>query len=253
MGLIDSPRLTQQDRAAWSALERYDRQLADSPTWPAREHHAHQIIRDFAAAGECYASTSWGKDSTCLAHLVATSGIRLPLVYVRMKTWENPDCLTVRDVFLAKYGDLVDYHEYSVTGGTRWWHAASAEQLTQNGSHVGSQFAEAEQRHGRRHITGVRGEESRIRRMAMGKWGESGLSACRPVGNWTAIDIYAYLHRHNLPIHPAYAMSFGGKLDRRWLRVSPIGGISSAHKQRAEWEQRYYPELVRLDEKEGTP
>ena len=239
--LIDSPRLTDTDRAAWDNLERYDRAFAAAFP-PAKIQRAHQVIRDFAAAGPCYVSTSWGKDSTVVAHLAATSGVRLPLVYVRMRQWENPDCLTVRDQFLDLYGDAVDYHEYEVDGGPRWWDDAPLQQ--RSGSHVGNQFAEADRTHGGRHITGVRGEESRIRDMAMAIWGEAGPRACRPIGRWTAIDVFAYLHLHDLPVHPAYAMSFGGTKDRRWIRVSPIGGISNAHKDRADWEERYYPDIV---------
>jgi phosphoadenosine phosphosulfate reductase len=245
--LIDSPRLTPADRQAWAALERYDTALAALPSWPAKEQHAQQVIRDFAAGGPCYASTSWGKDSTCMAHLVATSGVVLPVVYVRMRRWENPDCLTVRDQFLDRYGDQVDYHEYWVDGGPRWWDGPDQTTL-KSGSHVGSQFAEAERHHGTRHISGVRGDESRMRQMAMGRWGEAGPSACRPIGRWRATDVYAYLHRHDLPVHSAYAMSFGGHLDRQWLRVSPIGGITQAHKQRADWEAAYYPDIVRQEQ-----
>ena len=240
--LIESPRHTPGDLAAWRELERYDNVLA--ARFPAGKiAHAHGVIRKFAEAGPCYASTSWGKDSTVVAHLVATSGITLPLVYVRMRVWENPDCLTVRDRFLATYGQFVDYHEYEVDGGARWWDPAFQKRA---GSHVGGQFAEANRAHGGRHITGVRGEESRLRDMAMAIWGEAGPNACRPIGRWTAVDVFAYLHRYNLPIHPAYAMSYGGAKDRRWIRVSPIGGISNAHKDRADWEERYYPDIVSI-------
>ena len=55
---------------------------------------------------------------------------------------------------------------------------------------------------------------------------------------------FAYLYRHDLPIHPAYAMSFGGALDRRWIRVSAVGGERGAEKARADWEEYYYPEIV---------
>lgn len=240
--LIDHQRITARDRAAWDRLARYDAATAADPRWPAREEHARQTIRDFAATGPCYASTSWGKDSTVVAHLAATSGVRLPLVYVRMRRWENPDCLLVRDAFLADYGDAVDYHEYWVDGGRRWWEADETD--LKPGQHVSGQFDEASRRHGRRHISGVRGEESKMRGMVMSRWGEAGPGACRPIGRWTAVDVFAYLHRYNLPIHPAYACSHGGRLDRRWIRVSPIGGISQSHKQRADWEAHYYPEIV---------
>ena len=240
--LIESPRHTPADLAAWAELERYDAKFADRfPGW--KIERAKKAIRDFAAAGPCYASTSWGKDSTVVAHLAATCGIRLPLVFVRMKTWENPDCLTVRDQFLAQYGDLVDYREYEVEGGARWWDTALK---PRTGSHVAGQFDAPARDFSPRHITGVRGEESRLRDMVMAIWGEAGPGACRPIGRWTAVDVFAYLHKFDLPVHPAYAMSHGGARDRRWLRVSPIGGITAAHKQRADWEEAYYPDVVSL-------
>lgn len=37
---------------------------------------------------------------------------------------------------------------------------------------------------------------------------------------------------------------FGGRLDRRWIRVSTIGGIRGADKERADWETTYYPDIV---------
>lgn len=240
--LIASPRHTVADLAAWEGWERYDRILSQAAWWPSRERKARQVIRDFAAAGPCYASTSWGKDSTCAAHLVATSGIRLPLVYVRMRRWENPDCLAVRDAFLAEYGHLVDYHEYEVDGSVRWWEAASDYQAPK--AHAAGYFTQPDADFGKRHISGVRAEESRIRRIAQARWGDAGPGACRPLGRWKGTDVYAYLYRHGLPVHPAYAMSYGGTLDRIWLRVSPIGSVTNAHKGRSEWEQRYYPDVI---------
>ena len=242
--LIDSPRLSVADRDAWDRLVRYDVALAAGMPLDAMAERARQTIRDFAEVGRCYASTSWGKDSTCMSHLVATSGVRMPLVYVRMRRWENPDCLTVRDAFLAEYGHLVDYDEYEVDGGARWWDA-EADHKPRSGGHATHYFREADRRHGARHISGVRAEESRIRQLAQARWGDASVGACRPLGRWTAVHIYAYLHREDLPIHPAYAMSYGGLLDRRWLRVSPIGSTVQAHKNRADWETHYYPEIVR--------
>lgn len=179
MPLIDSARHTAADLDAWARLERYDAHFARAMP-AAKVEHARQVIRDFADAGPCYVSTSWGKDSTVVAHLAATSGVHLPLVYVRMRHWENPDCLTVRNQFLAAYGDAVSYHEYEVDGGPRWWDDIDLQQRT--GSHVGNQFAEADRAHGGRHITGVRGEESRIRDMAMAIWAKPAPTPAAPSG-----------------------------------------------------------------------
>ena len=65
---------------------------------------------------------------------------------------------------------------------------------------------------------------------------------------WTCADVLVTdppsLAKHDLPVHPAYAMSFGGRLDRIWLRVSPIGSITNSHKGRADWEAHYYRDVM---------
>lgn len=240
MGLIDSPRLTPQDRDAWHRLARYDDALAHTARMDKVEMLAQHTIRDFAAAGACYVSTSWGKDSTVLAHLASECGVRLPLIYVRVRHWANPDCDLVRDAFLDRWD--CDYHEVEVEAtALRWWDQGADEA---EGRTLGGGFREAERRYGDRHISGVRGEESKLRDMVMARWGEAGPHACRPIGRWSALDVFAYLARHDLPVHPAYAMSYGGTLDRRWLRVASIGGIRGADRQRATWEAHYYPDIV---------
>lgn len=238
--LIDSPRITPPDRAHWDQLEKYDAILATDPQLEARADRARQVIRDFADAGPCYTSTSWGKDSTVLAHLAATSGVRLPLVWVRVAHWENPDCPAVRDAFLGQFGHAVDYHEYEVEAtAPRWWEAGADDAPTTLRTSRGG-FTHAERDHGARHISGIRAEESRIRAIAQARWGDAGPKAARPIGRWTAVEVFAYLHAHNLPVHPAYAMSHGGHLDRRWLRVSSLGGLRGADRGRSEWEEHYY-------------
>ena len=140
----------------------------------------------------------------------------------------------------------MDYHEYEVEAtAPRWWEDGADEApLSQRTSRGGFTLAECE--HGKRHISGVRAEESRVRRIAMARWGTIGPYAARPIGNWSAVDIFAYLHKYDLPIHPAYAMSMAGHYDRRWLRVSSLGGIRGAERSRADWEAAYYPEIVSL-------
>lgn len=244
MPLIDSPRLSDLDRQAWARLERYDARLAARLPLDEMADKARQVIRDFAAAGPCYVSVSWGKDSVVVAHLAATSGVRLPMVWVRVRRWENPDCPAVRDAFLAEYGDRVDYREYVVSASAaRWWEpGAEVESVSRRTSRAG--FTLAEKDFGPRHISGIRAEESRVRRIAQARWGHASDAACRPIGDWTAVQVFAYLHRHDLPVHPAYAMSYGGRLDRRWLRVSSLGGVRGADRGRAEWERHYYRDVV---------
>ncbi|HAT1184537.1 phosphoadenosine phosphosulfate reductase family protein [Corynebacterium striatum] len=243
MPLIESPRITTADQKAWDELARYDRLLATRLPLDDLAEHGREMIREFAAQGGCYVSTSWGKDSVVVAHMAATSGLTLPLVWVRVDKWENPDCPTVRDAFLEEYGAQVDYHEISVPASAqRWWDNNLEESSTKRTSRAG--FDEAAQRFGDRHISGIRAEESRVRRISQARWKGMSARACRPIGEWSATDVFAYLHKYDLPVHPAYAMSYGGRRDRRWLRVSSLGGVRGADKGRAEWEAAYYGDIV---------
>ena len=243
--LVDSPRLTRADRAAWDRLARYDRALAGRLPLEEMADRARGVIRDFVAAGPCYASTSWGKDSTVLAHLVATCGVDVPLVWVRVERWENPDCLPVRDQFLAQFPQMRPLYEEIEVEATapRWWETGAEDSSSAARTSRGG-FTIAESRHGARHISGIRAEESRVRRIAQARWGDASERACRPIGEWSAVDVFAYLERFGLPVHPAYAMSHGGKMDRRWLRVSSLGGLRGADRGRSEWESSYYPDVV---------
>jgi phosphoadenosine phosphosulfate reductase len=69
-------------------------------------------------------------------------------------------------------------------------------------------------------------------------------NTCWPIGRWSAKDVYGWLKVNDLPVHPAYACTSGGFLDRDWLRVGIIGGPKGVHMGRAAWEWEYYPEIM---------
>lgn len=243
--LIESSRITPQDRAVWDRLTVYDKALANAPRLNQLETEARTVIEAFAEAGPCYASTSWGKDSTVLTHLVATTGLDIPLIWVRVKHWENPDCPLVRDAFFDQHPHMKALYEEIEVEATaaRWWENGADDANPSDRTSRGG-FTLAEQKHGKRRLTGVRAQESRHRRIAMARWGTAGPYAARPIGYWDATDIFAYLHKHDLPIHPAYAQSAGGYYDRQWLRVGSLGGLRGADRGRSEWEARYYPDVI---------
>lgn len=227
MALIDSPRLTAADRAAWERQQMLDQRMAEALAGRMERlaDTARQVIEDFAAAGPCYAGTSWGKDSTVVAHLVATSAVadQVPLVWIRTVGWrtdriDNPDVPAVRDAFLDRYPRMA-YREES--GGPR----------------------ELADRLGDRYISGVRAAESATRKLAMRAHGVATARTCRPIGHWTHAELWAYLILHDLPIHPAYAMTYGGQLDRSTLRVHRFGSEQGAYHGRIEWERTYYPDV----------
>jgi len=94
-------------------------------------------------------------------------------------------------------------------------------------------------------VSGVRGEESGVRKLRMRRWGTSSERTCAPIGWWCGGDVFAYLHQHDLPVHPAYAMSFGGTLDRNRIRVASLGGERGTGFGRRDWEHRYYRDAFR--------
>lgn len=232
--LIASPRLSRADIDAWAARERTDART--SALGRDRDATALDVLRVFVAGRRGYVGVSWGKDSVVVADLAIRAGIDWPLVWVRVEGRENPDCPAVRDAFLAihpgaRYDEIV---------------AAAGRDLTS-----GDGFAEAVQRHGPAHVSGVRGEESRTRALRMRRWGTDTANTCAPIGWWTGAEVFAYLYRRGLPAHPAYAMSRGGLLDRDRLRVASLGGDRGTGMGRREWELHYYPEETRaaLDER----
>lgn len=69
-------------------------------------------------------------------------------------------------------------------------------------------------------------------------------STCWPIMWWSARDVYGYLARHDLPVHPSYAMTRGGLEDRDQLRVSIIGGKKGRGFGRQQWERFYYDDVL---------
>ena len=232
--LIASRRHSRADLDAWAVHERTD--ALNVEQWrtklPAMADRAVDTIAAWASEGNGYCGVSWGKDSVVVAHLVARAraerGVDVPLVWVRIDEHEQPDCPLVRDAFLAAH--QLDYHEVHAPIGSRRMSAAG--------------FRLARQQYGERHISGVRAEESATRRMLVAQLGVDGGKHLRPIARWTADHVYAYLHAHDLPIHPAYACSLGGRLERGRIRVGALGGHRGEGHGRAEWEQRYYPEVA---------
>lgn len=241
MSLIPSPRHSADDLAVWARLERLDRLrvLQGSRRMDRLESTAMGHIREFLETGPAWVGTSWGKDSVVVAHLARRVDPEIPVCWVVTPKWETPECWAVRDAFNEAHPGL--YREYSdhelpisVDGGT--------------GLPV-ALINDAEdwppvQDFGPRYITGVRSEESASRKSRQRRYGVASKNTCAPITTWRGDDVFAYLCRYDLPIHPAYAMSRGGLLDRRWLRVAPLGGIRGIGMGRRQWERHYYEDII---------
>lgn len=232
--LIQSPRHSPADLEAWQRVERTAEVHARLNSFRRQLQRSTDALLSFTGAGSGYAGVSWGKDSTVLAHMIATLCPRWPLIWVRVEPIVNPDCDLVRDAFLkqhpaSRYEEIVAHCHRDSSG----WHASGT---------LERGFAQAAERYGERYITGIRAEESGIRKLRVAKHGLFSRNTCAPIGWWSAWDVWAYLHTRGAPIHPAYACSMNGLLDNGRLRVSSLGGERGTGMGRREWEERYYGE-----------
>ncbi len=232
MPLIEptADRLSAEDREAWEYDYGQDLKHRQDPWLVDAERKAIRLLRrwgytnpNFGPPG--YVSVSWGKDSVAVAHLAQLAGCDWPLVWNRTVGAENPDCFPVRDAFLRMFPE-VEYHEVEWSGS---WSASNR--------YFGS-----------RRITGVRADESKQRRRSARVHGVSSVNQCRPILHWQADDVFRYHARHELPTHPAYAMTFDGMISRDIPRVNMVGtkghGLNArAQRRKDDWENRYYPEV----------
>jgi phosphoadenosine phosphosulfate reductase len=236
--LIPSERHTAADLSLWSELEATDLAHYDAGRVEGKAEQAIRVLADFAAGGPCYASVSWGKDSVVLAHLVWRSGLGVPLGNVAQHgVGSEPHIPAVRDAFLASF--RLPYTEASVPLGPIPDDGGHSPALDLGIGLLRKCFGTP------RYIGGVRAEESGVRKIGMRARGLATQNTCQPLGWWCWADVFAYLARYRLPVHPSYAMLGGGRWDRRHIRVSTIGGPKGNQFGRAEWEREYYGDVLR--------
>jgi phosphoadenosine phosphosulfate reductase len=226
--LTPSQRHRPEDLTMWSELEEADfvngRRLLRS----GKIEQSIDAIRDFEATGPCYASVSWGKDSTVLFDLLARAGFRSPVVWMTYGQATNPECRAVRDMSLTICPGM-DYREVDV---------GEAEDMRDDFGPV-NRLVGAD-----RYILGIRADESGIRRMSLRHLGLDTGRACRPLGWWLMPDVFGYLAMRRLPVHPNYAMLGGGRWPREHIRTASIGGKRGDERGRAEWEREYYGDVL---------
>lgn len=238
--LIDSPRITPDDRAHWQRMEQLDAMYARAHRRRIERmaETARQCIAAFGDQRRGYISVSWGKDSVVVANIALQALPDWPLVWVRVEPIANPDCAMVRDAFLAGRPPGIVYDEitsHCVRGDGKWHASGTLERG----------FAEAQERYGRAHVSGIRAQESDIRKLRFMRWGESSPHTCAPLSRWKCEDVFAYLWMHGLPVHPAYACTGGGRIwPRDRIRVASLGG-ERGKTPRRQWEHTYYGDRLR--------
>jgi len=227
--LIPSERHTDADLALWDELEEADRLHGKSDIVARKVERSLRVIREFSDAGPCYCSVSWGKDSVVALHMAKTVNPSIPVLWVKNVPLYNPDCIGVRDAFAPSHYREIE-HQWS-----------SGDEYLMPGV---EQF-ERESGLNRR-VTGLRAEESAGRKISMRHRGLSTDNSCRPLGWWTVEDVFGYMAIHDLPVHPAYAMTGGGRWDRHHLRVDALGGDENPGDMFGNhlWEREYYGDVL---------
>lgn len=233
--LIPSHRHTEADLVHWRMLEEADLIHGRSASLAAKVDRSLRVIEAFIAGGPCYCSVSWGKDSVVVADLVRRVAPYIPLAWVRVEPIKNPDCELVRDVMpytLQPYTEFPSWCRRDAAG----WHATGTLEFG---------VRRIEQVFGtQRRILGIRADESGIRKLSMFTHGLATENVCRPLGWWNVADVFGYLAIRNLPVHPVYAMTAGGRWPREHLRVASLGGERGAGMGRREWEREYYGDVL---------
>lgn len=240
--LVPSQRHTQSDLDLWHELEDSDRIHGARPSLQSKVERSLAAIRAFGLPA--YIGTSWGKDSVVIAHLCRAVMPTVPMVHLRPSN-HSPDCDAVRDAYFAAFPGqpysevMIDYgnlhrrglpHQDLDRETDRLWYAA---------------IRESGKPYGGRHILGIRADESHGRKLRMRLWGLNSPNGCAPIGWWTTAEVFGYLAREGLPVHPAYAMLGGGRWPRERLRVAEIGDTHGTGSGRREWEQEYYGATLR--------
>lgn len=243
--LIYSDRIKPADLELWNEMLDIDRLHVDADVFAGHEILTQKIIRSFADVEKQYfIAISWGKDSVVLADMFHRLGYRPNCVYIRNLTREIPDNLLVRDEFLKLYPDM-KYEEISYSYST-----PDETYFNKKGEPVKwyNILQDLKKKYGC-HVTGIRFDESAKRKRRFLFHGIETEFSFAPFRYFTVKDIFAYLYKYNLPIHPNYAMQGGGRWDKYRIRVAAVGNKEGDGIGRKEWEREYYSDILNMIDK----
>jgi phosphoadenosine phosphosulfate reductase len=250
--LIKSERHTTADLELWREMEEADRVHSFSAVLQRKVAESIEAILQFSASGDFYCGTSWGKDSICVLHLLLCVRPQTVVMHLR-PTNHNPDCDKVRDAFMERWS-IQYYDEISVSyDGIDRCSVPHQELDRMTDQRWYAAIHDYERKVSRRHMLGIRADESGGRRIRTLRWGLNSPNGSAPIAKWSQQDVFAYLCRNGLPVHPAYAMLGGGRWPRERLRVAEIGDSHGTGGGRREWEQEYYGDQLRRFEAGSRP
>lgn len=238
--LIASNRPTTDDMTIWREQEHISRTVSVSATF---RRHVDESLQAIASFGDCYVGVSWGKDSVVLAHLFSRANPTAVLVHMRSSDSHNPHCDDVRDCYFERFpGQRYEEVQLDYSAVDRDVDDETLDRATDRIWYA--TIRSCKRRFGNRYATGVRAAESVGRLIRMMTHGSASTNGLAPIGYWSTNEVFAYLHKHDLPVHPSYACLGGGRYSRNQIRVSELGDTHGREFGRREWEMSYYGDVL---------
>lgn len=238
------------DRRAYDAFGRTRRMQR-------RIDSARREIESGLTRGRAMISTSWGKDSCALAHLVMSVDPSVPMVHLR-SPYQLPGGERVEAYFRELGATLIDvptrktlqeYVDWLQEHGLGY----EREKLTKAGRarKAGELSDWALAQLFTVQFLGMRADESSNRRWLFKSRGltyqrSTGCWMSNPIGWWSTQDVWAYLVSRGVPWHPLYDCETHGVTRSQirnagWLTVQ--GDVTD---WRLPWLREHYPEQYEL-------
>lgn len=259
------PILTDSDREIWETWLKTAEVHAGTRAYKRHLDCAKSVVASFLAeAPNSAVMWSGGKDSTALAHLVTvTMGVRLPLVSEKDDLDYPGELEYVQSLAQAWGGDLRVITP--AKSPKRWIAEHASEFVGHEDMHSRAaglskecfyELVESATKQYDGILLGLRQHESAGRKMNRLTHGlvysrKAGQLVGQPLGDWTGLDVYAYMVSHGIPFLPVYKCVALMDRDEPW-RVRKSWWLPGNHTRwgGVAWLRHYWPslfdELVRL-------
>lgn len=244
--LLPSNRFKKNDLEVWNEYEDVDFIHSESMTYKKRIAITEKAITRFINSGKPhFCGISWGKDSVVLADMFLKINPETNIIFVHQVDNMNPHSLDVMKSFLD-FHNPKNFFEYSYSykdSDLTWFKNGKPNKWYRILEEINKKFG--------CHVTGIRPDESGKRAKRFKIFGMETINSFAPFQFMTHQEIFSYLAIHDLPIHPNYAMTLNGTLDRKRIRVAAIGNKEGDGMGRTQWEKEYYPDILRKIESYG--
>lgn len=221
----------------------------------AAGHTAHHIT-----AHRGYVSWSGGRDSTVVVDLARRADPTIPVVWFNSGL-EFPDTGPYITRLAERWNlnlHVIDADPDALSimaAAGSWDHSRPANWDAPDLHHalITEPARKARARFGHAELWGLRAYESKARRALLTPHAgqitrADGTVAYSPIWDWHDIDVDAYLHRHDIPEHPAYTLLRRAGATKRDLRVGLAVDGNNLHHGRVVWLRRIYPdEYARIE------